>query len=166
MARLKPILGYTAAGLTVAAAVLTPFLFLDLFTRGVAATGIRIDPAYVGSDVVREIERPGYLVRIHREVHPNTPLQRLEPFIQVDWTPAAALPAQIDEEVDLDGDGKPDLRARFAAPRDLTAKLSVDVEPLNARIKPLRGVGQQSFSALIARVGNAIIVRTPLRPQP
>jgi hypothetical protein len=165
MARLKPILGYTAAGLTVAAAVLTPFLLMDLFAKGVAISGLRVDPAYVGSDVVREIERPGYLIRIHREVRPNTPLQRLDPFIQVDWTPAAALPAQIDEEVDLDGDGRADLRARFAVPRDTSVKLRVDVEPLGARIQPLRGVGQESFSALIARVDNAIIVRAPLRLQ-
>ncbi len=101
-------------------------------------------------------------MRVHREVYPKTPLQRVEPFVQMDWTPVAALPAQIDEEVDLDGDGKADLRARFAVPRDASAKLRVDVEPLNARIKPFRGVGQESFSALIARVGNAIIVRAPL----
>lgn len=165
MARLKSILGYTAAGLTVAAAVLTPFLLMNLFAKGVGISSIRVDPAYVGSDVVREIERPGYLVRIHREVYPHTPLQRVEPFVQVDWTPAAALPSRIDDEVDLDGDGAPDLRARFAVPREETARLRVDVEPLNGRLKPLRAVGQQSLSSLIARVDNAVIVRVPLRLQ-
>ncbi|MBI4875364.1 MAG: hypothetical protein HY822_12090 [Acidobacteria bacterium] len=162
MKPLKPILGYTAAGLTVAATVLTPFLLMNVFTRGVAATGLRIDPAYTGGEVVREIARPGYRVRVHREVHPQTPLQRIQPFVQVDWTPAAALPPQIADEVDLDGDGAPDLRARFAVPRDPDAELRVDVEPLTARLKPMRGVGKPSFDTLIARVGDSIVVRVPL----
>ncbi len=42
MQRLKPILGYTAAALTIMAAVLTPFVLIGLFTRGVAATGVRV----------------------------------------------------------------------------------------------------------------------------
>ena len=162
MTRLKPTLGYTAAALTVAAAVLLPFLLMHFFTRGVAATGLRIDPVYTGGEVVREIARDGYRVRVHRAVYPVTPLQRVEPFVQLDWTPAAALPAQISEEVDLDGDGRADLRVTFAVPRDANAELRVDVEPLGPRVKPLRGVGKDSFYAMIARVGEAVVVRVPL----
>ncbi|MDP3001267.1 MAG: hypothetical protein Q8N47_27540 [Bryobacterales bacterium] len=162
MTRLKSILGYTAAALTVAAARLLPFLLMHFFTRGVAATGLRIDPVYTGGEVVREIARDGYRVRVHRAVYPATPLQRVEPFVQLDWTPAAALPAQISEEVDLDGDGQPDLRARFSVPRGPNSELRVDVEPLGPRVKPLRGVGKESFYAMIARVREAIVVRVPL----
>ena len=162
MTRLKSILGYTAAALTVAATLLTPLLLMQFFTRGVAATGLRIDPAYTGGEVVREIARPGYRVRVHRAVYPVTPLQRIEPFVQLDWTPAAALPAQVWEEVDLDGDGHADLRARFSVPRNPTAELRVDVEPLGPRVKPLRGAGKESFYAMIARVRDSIIVRVPL----
>jgi len=162
MTRLKSILGYTAAALTVAATMLTPFLLMNFFTRGVAATGLRIDPVYTGGEVVREIARDGYRVRVHRAVYPGTPLQRIEPFVQLDWTPAAALPAQVSEEVDLDGDGQADLRARFSVPRDPNAELRVDVEPLGPRVKALRGVGKESFHAMIARVGEAVVVRVPL----
>jgi hypothetical protein len=162
MTRLKSILGYTAAALTVAATMLTPFLLMNFFTRGVAATGLRIDPVYTGGDVVREIARSGYRVRVHRAVYPKTSLQRIEAFVQLDWTPAAALPPQVSEEVDLDGDGHPDLRARFSVPRDPNAELRVDIDPLSPRVKPLRGAGKESFHAMIARVGEAVVVRVPL----
>ena len=162
MTRLKSILGYTAAALTIAAALLLPFLLMHFFTRGVAATGLRIDPVYTGGEVVREIARDGYRVRVHRAVYPTTPLQRVEPFVQLDWTPAAALPARISEEVDLDGDGRADLRASFSVPRNVDAELRVEVEPLGPRVKALRGVGKESFYAMIARVREAIIVRVPL----
>jgi len=162
MTRMKSILGYTAAALTIAAALLAPFLLMNLFTRGAAAIGLRIDPVYTGGEVAREIARDGYRVRVHRAVYPNTPLQRIEPFVQLDWTPASALPAQISEEVDLDGDGQPDLRARFRVPRDPNAELRVDIEPLGPRVKPLRGAGKESFYAMIARVGEAVVVRVPL----
>jgi hypothetical protein len=162
MTRLKSILGYTAAALTVAAAILTPFLLLGFFSGRVAATGVRIDPAYTGGEVAREIPRAGYRVRVHHPVRPRTPFQRIEPFVQLDWTPAAALPAQVYDEIDMDGDGAPDVRVRFAVPRDPAAALRVDVEPLTGLARPLRGAGKESFSALIARVGEAIVVRVPL----
>lgn len=162
MERLKSTLGYTAAALTVAAAVLAPFVFMQFFPKRVAATGVRIDAAYTGGEVAREIARPGCRVRVHRPVRPHTPLQRLDPFVQLDWTPVSALPPQVSDEIDLDGDGRPDVRARFAVSRDPAAALRVDVEPLTGLAKPLRGVGKESFSALIARVGDAIVVRVPL----
>jgi hypothetical protein len=162
MKRLKSILGYTAAALTVAAAVLTPFLLFEFFTKRVAATGVRVDPAYTGGEIARETARAGYRVRVHRPVRPHTPLQRLDPFVQLDWTPASALPPRISEEADLDGDGRPDIRVSFAVPGDPAVALRVDVEPLNGLAKPLRGAGKESFSTLIARVGDSIVVRVPL----
>ena len=161
MTNWKSILGYTAAGLTVAATVLTPFLLMGFFTKRVAATGVRIDPIYTGGEVTREIARSGYRVRVHRAVQSKALFRRAEPFVQLDWTPAAALPAQVSDEIDVDGDGVADLRASFAVPRDPTAELRVDVEPLAGGWKPMRGVGKESYSALIARVGDAIVLRVP-----
>jgi hypothetical protein len=162
MKRLTSTLGYTAAGLTIVAAILIPFWLMNAFTRGVAATGVRVDPVYAGGAPLRTIDKGGYRVVVHRAVERPTPLARIDSFVQLDWTPATALPARVSDEVDLDGDGRPDLRATFDVPRDPNAELRVDVAPLASGVRAMNGVGKQSFSCLIARVGDAIVVRVPL----
>ncbi len=163
MQRLKPILGYTAAALTIMAAVLTPFVLIGLFTRGVAATGVRVDTAYTGGKPAHTIDRGAYRVVVHQPVLPRAPLQRLEPFVQLTFAPAAALPPRVSDEVDLTGDRQPDLRVIFDVPRDPKAELRVDIESLTSLVRPVRQAGRGSFSALIARVGDAVLVRVPLR---
>ena len=74
----------------------------------------------------------------------------------------SALPSQISDVVDVNGDGQPDLRVSFDAPQDAKASLRVDVEPLNPRYQAMRNVGKEGFSELIARVDNSIVVRVPL----
>lgn len=165
MTRLTSILGYAAAALTVAGAILIPFLLINLFTRGVAATGVRIDPAYSGGDTLRTVDKGAYRVVVHRPVLRHSPFARIDSFVQLAWTPVSSLPARVSDEIDLDGDGRPDLRAGFAVPRAPGAELRVDVTPLGTRVQPMTGVGKQSFSCLIARVGDSIVVRVPLRAE-
>ena len=162
MERLKPILGYTAAALTILAAALTPFVLIGLFTRGVAATGVEIDPAYAGGKASHTITRGTYQVVVHRPVWPHAPLQRLEPFVQLTFAPAAALPPRVADELDLTGDRQPDVRVTFDVPRDPKAELRVNIEPLGPLVRPVRQAGRDSFSTLIARVGDTILVRVPL----
>lgn len=162
MKRLTSTLGYTAAALTIVAAMLTPFLFLDLFPKGVAATGVRIDPAYSGGDPFRTIDRGAYRITIHRPVTRRSPLGRTAPFVQLSFTPASALPAHVSEEIDVDGDGRPDLRAVFDVPKG-SEDLRMDIVPLNGRFQAVKGARKESFSRLIARVNDSILVRAPLR---
>jgi hypothetical protein len=89
-------------------------------------------------------------------------LQREKPFVQLDWTPANALPAHVSDPVDIDGDGKPDVHVDFSVPKDIKASLRVNVEPLNPMYEEMRSVGKEKFSALIVQVDNAILVRVPL----
>jgi hypothetical protein len=84
-------------------------------------------------------------------------LQRVDPFVQVAWVPADKLPAHLSDEVDLDGDGVPDVRVVIDS-----QPLVVDVTPLGARYRPMHSQGVTSFSALIARVQDALVVRIPL----
>lgn len=165
MNRLTTTLGYAAAALTILGAILIPFLFLNAFTRGVAATGVRINPVYSGGDPLRTIDRGGYRIVVHRPVPRSAPLERADSFVQLDWTPVSALPARISDEVDFDGDGRPDLRADFNVDRNPEAQLRVDVTPLNPRVRRLAGVGKQSITCLIARVGDSIVLRVPLEPK-
>ena len=163
MQRLTSVLGYTAAGLTVIAAVLTPLLLINLFTRGVAATGVRIDPMYTGGEPEHRITKSGYEVVVNRPVRDKAWFGGTGSFVQLTWKPVAALPVRVSDEIDLDQDNKPDLVASFDVPQDRRADLRVSVKPLTSLVRPMFIVGKESFSSLIARVGDTIVVRVPLR---
>jgi hypothetical protein len=154
-------LGYTAAGMTMLAAVLVPFLLMGLFTKGVTKLGLHVDEVYGGGATVRTIQEQGYTIEIHRAVYPHL-LQTEKPFVQLGWKPADALPKHVSDVVDVDGDGQPDVRVSFDVPKDPKAALRVNVEALNPRYQAMHDVGREKFSELIVRVDDAVVVRIPL----
>jgi hypothetical protein len=158
---LRAKLGYTAAGMTVFAALLVPFLLIGFFTNGFAALGLRVDEMYSGGPKVRTVQTGAYAIDIHRPVFPHM-LQSEGPFVQLDWRPVTALPSHVSDMVDVDGDGQPDVRVSFDVPKDVKTPLRVNVEPLNPRYEAMRNVGKEKFSRLIVRVDDAILVRVSL----
>jgi hypothetical protein len=102
MQRLKAVLGYTGAVLTVAAMLVMPFVLFPLFQRGVAATGVEVDPVYTGGGIARTIAKDGYRIIVNQPVRSRALLARPAAFVQLAWAPAGALPARITDEVDLD----------------------------------------------------------------
>jgi len=154
-------LGYTAAGMTVVAAMLVPFLLMGLFAKGFTKLGLHVDEMYSGGPTVRTIQADGYTITIHKAVYPHL-LQTEKPFVQLDWKPVNALPQHVCDAVDVDGDGQPDVRVSFDVPKDPKMPLRVDVDALNPRYQAMRNVGKQKFSELIVRVDDAILVRVPL----
>ena len=162
MQRLKSVLGYVGAGLTVVAMMVMPFVLFPLFQHGVAATGVEVDAVYSGGTVARVVPKDGYRIVVNRPVHSRALLARPADFVQLAWEPAAALPPHVADEVDLDGDGRADLTACFEVPADTTAALFVDVTPAGGMVRPLHRVSRDSFSSLIARVGDRVVVRVPL----
>jgi hypothetical protein len=159
--KLRAILGYTAAGITIIVALLVPFLLMGAFSDGFAALPLHVDEVYSGGPTARTIPMGAYSINIHRTVTPHY-FQSEKPFVQLDWTPVSALPAHVSDVVDVDGDGQPDLRVSFDVPRDAKTQLRVDVEPLNPNYQAMRNAGKEHFSRLIVRVDNAILVRVPL----
>ena len=159
--KIREKLGYTVAGMTVLAAVLTPFLLMGLFTKGFAALGLHVDEMYSGGPKVRTTKTAGYSIDIHRPVSPHM-LQTEKPFVQLDWKPVSALPGHVSDTVDIDGDGQPDVRASFDVPKDPKVPLRVNVAALNPRYEAMRDAGKEKFSRLIVRVDDAILVRVPL----
>lgn len=159
--KLRAAFGYTAAGLTVLAALLTPFLLMGMFANGVAALGLHVDEMYSGGPKLRTIQNGIYTIAIHRTVSPHM-LQRESPFVQLDWSPVSALPAHVSDTVDIDGDGKPDVRVSFDVPSEAKAPLRVDVEALNPHYEAMRNAGKEKYSRLIVRVDNSILVRVPV----
>jgi hypothetical protein len=157
MKKLRSILGNTGAVLTLALAALTPFLLYGWFQTAIGAAHLRIDPTYSGGEISHVIARPGYRIVVNRPVPRRSPLQRIGPFVQLTWTPADRLPANFSDDVDLDGDGVPDVRVAID-----TQHLVVDVTPLGARYRSMHSQGVTSFSALIARVKDGIVVRIPI----
>ena len=157
-------LGYTAAGLTVLVAVLTPFLLYGVFTKGFAALGLHVDEMYSGGPKVRTVKTAAYSIDIHRPVFPHM-LQTENPFVQLDWRPVSALPGHVSDVVDVDGDGQPDVRVSFDVPKDAKTPLRVNVEALNPHYEAMRNVGKERFSKLIVRVDDAILVRVPIAQQ-
>jgi len=151
-------LGYTGAGLTLCAAVLAPFVFYGMFTKGFASLGLHVDEMYSGGPKIRTVRAAGYTIDIHRQVSPHM-WQREKPFVQLDWKPVSALPSHVSDLVDIDGDGQPDVRVTFDVPKDPKAPLRVNVDSLNPRYEAMRNVGKQKFSDLIVRVDDAILVR-------
>ena len=159
--RLRATLGYTTAGMTVLAAVLTPFMLMGTFAKGVTALGLHVDEMFTGGPKVRTIDRGPYTITIHRTVSPHM-LQNEKPFVQLDWGPVNKLPARISDLVDVDGDGQPDVRVEFDVPADAKAVLRVNAETLNSRYEAMRNVGKEKNSRLIVRVDDAILVRVPV----
>ena len=159
--RLRATLGYTAAAITVLAALLTPFLLMGLFSNGFVALGFHVDEMYSGGPKVRAIPIGAYSIDVHRPVYPHL-LQTEKPFVELDWRPVSALPQHVSDAVDIDGDGQPDIRVSFDVPRDPKAPLRVDVDSLNPRYQAMRNAGKEKFSRLIVRVDNAILVRVPI----
>jgi hypothetical protein len=159
--KLRATLGYTAAALTVLAALLTPFLLMGLFSNGFIALGFHVDDVYTGGPKVRAISMGAYSIGVHRPVYPHF-LQTEKPFVQLDWQPVSALPPRVSDLVDIDGDGQPDIRVSFDVPRDPKAPLRVNVDSLNPRYQSMQNAGKEKYSRLIVRVDNAILVRVPL----
>jgi len=164
MSRITSFLGYTAAAMTIAAAVLTPFVLYGWLADGVAALGLRTDPAYSGGDVAYTIEKGAYAIAVHSPFVPPTPFSHTAAYVQIVWAPVSALPPQVSDEVDVDRDGVPDLVARFDVPQEAGAPLRLSVTSLGARVPSMADVGRDSFSSLITRIGDRIVVRVPLLP--
>ncbi len=158
MNRLQSLAGNTAAWLTVAVAVLGPFLLFGAFQKIIGSAGLKIHQTFSGGEVVRTVDRPKYRIEIFEPVSKTAPLQRVDPFIQIRWTPAAALPAIVSDAIDIDGDGTPDVRIQFRP-----ADLELHAAPLHTGYHDVYTKGIVSFSNLIARVDDSIVVRFPLQ---
>jgi hypothetical protein len=137
---------------------------MGVFTKGFANLGLHVDEMYSGGPKVRTVKNANYSIDIHRTVSPHM-LQTEKPFVQLDWTPVSSLPPHVSDAVDVDGDGKIDLRVNFDVPKGATTALRVNVEALNPHYESMQNVGREKFSKLIVRVDNTILVRVPVAPQ-
>ena len=161
-ARILSILAYTGAGLTLLIAVCVPFVLIGGFSKRCGARRAAYRRQYSGGTIARTIQREGYRIEVYQRVEPRM-LERIEPFVQIVFEPADALPARVNDEIDLDGDGRPDVRVSFTMPTDPNAKMHGDVTALNGSYVSLSNLSDESFSRMVVRAGNKIVVRVPVR---
>lgn len=106
MARLKTLAGYAWAALAVPV-VLATFLGQEPLSRALArATGWTISPRYSGGELARTVDHGGYRTHLRRAVFDGLLGERRRGFVQVEWEPVAALPAVVEEDVEVPGRGR------------------------------------------------------------
>jgi hypothetical protein len=149
MRHLRAFLGYSWAALMVPVVVIT-FAGLKPWEHLlVDATGLKVSPWYTGGEVARTLERPSYAVKVHVPVFRGLFGDRATGFVQVRLEPAAgALPPGLDESLDVDGDGTPDVRLQLG-----TTSPALRIEALSPRV-----AGESE----VIDLGQAKAVRVPL----
>lgn len=160
--RISAVLAYIGAGLVLVVAASVPFVLSGALSNAVARIGLHIDATYTGGAIARTITHDGYQVVIYQPVHPHS-LQRLDPFVQIAFRPASALPARFTDDVDLEGRGQPDVRISIKVPADPHQPPSGAIVALNDRYGSFSIPGPYSFSQLLVRTGDTILIRVPLR---
>jgi hypothetical protein len=114
IARMKSGFGTTWAVLCFVL-VLATFLGLGFWERTLAeGTGIRISARFSGGEVRKVVDHGSYQSLVHRLVFDGLVADRAEGFVQIDWVPAKGqtLPALLEEDFDIDGDGLNEVRLR------------------------------------------------------
>jgi hypothetical protein len=110
MSKLKAFFGYALAALGLPV-VLATFIGQGFWSQSlVDSTGLHVSPWYTGDVVARTVVHADYETRIHKPVFQALIGERPEGFVQVDWAPAGAVPGHLSEEIDYNGDGRPDFR--------------------------------------------------------
>lgn len=124
---IKSSLGYTWAALCLII-VLATFIGLNFWSRTLAfETGIQVSPRLTGGEVRLSVDHGQYHTKLHRLVFDGLLGERSDGFVQIDWVPKEnqTLPARIEEEFDIDGDGTSEFSIRLdtlAAKADLFNK--------------------------------------------
>lgn len=102
--------GWAIAGVPI---ILATFMGMDFWAEGlVKATGVKVSPIYSGGEIARSIEHNGYRTLVREPVFASLVGQSAEGFVQIDWQKAEGgqLPPRLEEDLDLDGDGRADCR--------------------------------------------------------
>jgi hypothetical protein len=137
MTKLKPLFGYGLAALGLPV-ILATFMGQGFWmTTLVSATGLRISPWYTGDVVARTVSHDRYETRLHKPVFMALIGERPEGFVQVDWAPLGAVPAQVAEDLDYNADGQPDFRIALD-----TQTKQATLTPYTAQVISLQGVYQ------------------------
>jgi hypothetical protein len=108
MEKLKSILGYSWAIITVPFALAVLFSMPVLYQTLFEGSGLKVTDRISGAEVVQVIERKAYSIYLHKPVFDGFFSERKSGFVQVDFISETDLPLQIEETIDYDLDNVSD----------------------------------------------------------
>jgi hypothetical protein len=136
MSKLQSVLGYIVAALSIVAMLGGAFTWISGLGEPLAtATGLETAANWTGGEVVKTVDHGAYHTAIHRMVFDALVGEHKRGFVQVAWEPLEALPARIDEEVDVDADGQADFRVELN-----TVAQQATLTPISPIVLELQGV--------------------------
>jgi hypothetical protein len=147
MKRVMSYLGYGWAVLSFFIVIATFFLNPSLSRTFASITGIAISPRYTGGTVERMIDHATYTTRIHRPVFDGLLSPRKTGFIQIDWQPRAGLPEVVEEEIDINGDGRADFHVSLDTEKGSAAIIPRD--PSVRDLEHLYNLGKDGFAVRV-----------------
>lgn len=103
--RLRTALGYGWAALAIAAGLAAMLLSDPLGAALAARSGVKVSPRFSGGEEAAVIGHGAYRAVVRRPFYDPLFGGKGEGFVQVNWEPAAALPARLREEIDVFGSG-------------------------------------------------------------
>ena len=163
MKRLGLFLGYGAAALTVLFALALPLKGFPIFLSALGALNLKIAPWFSGGESASVIDRSSYQITVYRPVYPALVGEGSKGFVQVVWQPRSALPLQVQEAIDLNGDGTVDCEISFSNPPGEAAAPVLTVNPKSPWVSPVHNSPTTSFEGvLVERVKDAMFVRIPV----
>ena len=113
MIKLKTLIGFLWAAL-VLLAIPTVFISSDkLAVKLVNASAMKISPICTGGEVFKTIKNKGYETIINKPVFACIAGETKKGFIQVAWRACEKLPAVLEENIDINGDNKPEFSITF-----------------------------------------------------
>lgn len=134
MIKLKAILGYIIAVLTLFV-VLATFIGNDFFARKfIDITSLKVSPLYTGGEISKVISLKDCQIKIHKPVFQGLFSDRSNGFVEVDYE-SKNMPQIISQSIDFDGDGKIDFSIKY----DIKNNKS-EFEALNKNVVSLNGV--------------------------
>lgn len=112
MIKLKALLGYIIAILTLFV-VLATFIGNDYFAKKfVTVTSLKVSPIFTGGEVSKTLPLEGYQVKIHEPVFQGLFSDRSDGFVQIDYE-GKNIPPIISQNIDYNNDGKDDFYIKY-----------------------------------------------------
>jgi hypothetical protein len=140
MQRFKAVLGYFWAGLAIPIIIMT-FMQMDFWEKKlILEPGLKVSARWTGGEVVQTIDHQTYRTRLHRLVFDGFLGEQRTGFVQIDWQARQAFPEIIDEKIDVDRDGQPDVQVTLH-----TLTNQATLTPLNDRVRSLSEDGVLVF---------------------
>jgi hypothetical protein len=162
----RPILflGYAAAALTILFSLALPLKGFPVFLSALGALNLKIAPWFSGGEIAREIDRGNYQIKVYHPVYPALVGEGQKGFIQLVWRPRRALPPQVQEAIDLNGDGTVDCEISFSNPTGEAGPPLLTVHPKSSWVLPVHNSPTTSFEGiLVERVNDAMFIRIPVK---